>query len=154
MARGTFVVVDDRFRSFGAHVDQSVTQALFTAANEGARAAREKRPRKSPVTGQRYQTEDIQSKTMPQTPKRTAKGTEVTLVNRDYRGVWFELGTLGRRRRKLTKATLARRESTSGQARLAKTAGNPGVSGNRFLAAGMLETKKRFQRELDRLLQG
>lgn len=149
------MVVDDRFAEFNTQVDRAVNQALFTAAQHGVRSAQDKRPRRSPVDSHQYKTEKIQARTVATTPKRNARGTEISLINSDPRGVWFELGTLTRRRgRKLTKATLARRASLSGRARLAKVAGHPGVLGNRFLAAGMKETKKRFQDELDRLLPG
>lgn len=141
-------MVDDRFHTFDRMVDQAVSQALFSAANEGARTAQEKRPRAN------YRIEGIQAKTVANAPKRTAKGSEVQLVDTDHRAVWFELGTLSRRKRKVSRATLARRSSGSGQARFAKTAGNPGVYPTRFLAAGIVVTKKRFVEHLARILPG
>jgi hypothetical protein len=148
LARGSFVVVDDRFHVFDRMVDKAVNQALFDAAHDGARVAHDKKPRGG------YRTQGIQAKTVPTVPSRTAKGSKIELVDNDPRAVWFELGTLSRRRRKLSRATLTRRASVSGQARLAKTAGNPGVYGTRFLAAGIVVTKKRFVEHLARLLPG
>lgn len=72
-------------------------------------------------------------------PKRgkNGKGLYAVVIAPDFRSLWFELGTLVRRKRALKKSTLARRQTLSGQARLAKTAGRRGIIAQRFLQKGL-----------------
>jgi hypothetical protein len=71
-------------------------------------------------------------------PVKRRRGKEETAIySYDPTAVWQDQGTLGKRRRKLAKATLRRRSTASGQSRLARVSGHPGVKPRRFFAKGV-----------------
>lgn len=81
------------------------------------------------------------------------KGFFVTIVSPDFKSWWFEAGTNARRRRKVTKSTLARRATPSGQARQARVGSNQGVKAQRFMAYTLRVGWPRFLEELAAELQ-
>lgn len=77
--------------------------------------------------------------TLRRSPVQTYKKgrREVNIGSSDPTALYLDLGTLGRRRKKLSKKTLARRNTPSGQARLAKVAGSSGVKARYFFRKGL-----------------
>lgn len=84
--------------------------------------------------------------------KHTAKGLAAAVVAPDFRSIFFEKGTNARRRAKVSKQTLRRRESASGQARQARVANAKGVKGVHFLSRGLRLGWAGFLAEIDRAL--
>ena len=84
--------------------------------------------------------------------KHVPKGLAAAIVAPDYRSIFFEKGTNARRRSKVTKETLRRRESASGQARQARVANAKGVRAVHFLSRGLRVGWAGFLAEIDRSL--
>ena len=72
----------------------------------------------------------------------------------DFRGIFFELGTLSRRKKKLSPRTLQRRSSGSGQARLARLGAAQGVRPVYALTRALRLTQRKLLGLLERELPG
>ena len=71
-------------------------------------------------------------------------GWEASFRSRAWWRLFQDLGTLQQRSTKLSAATLARRSSPSGQERLARAAGNPGIEPLHFYRAGRRAGRRRM----------
>lgn len=141
------VIVDDRFDAYQVQTRRSIERALGAAAAVGVAAARSK--------PSRYRIDQIKGsvKAGPAgTHMKFRGGLAVPITVGDWRGIFFELGTLLRRRKKLSRATIARRSSASGQARAGRVADGMGVRPQRFLSLGLRRAKEQLPLTLAREL--
>lgn len=131
------VIVDDRFGKYSADVDRQITTALLEAAEIVAELAR------AAPSPSGYKIAGIQAKTFPRLAVyHTRRGLAVDIVNKDFRGLWFEKGTYSRHKGALKKATLARRQTPSGKRRAARWKGNGGVIAQKFMRRGLTSGRK------------
>jgi len=136
MARRS-VIVDDRFRKYTGSVGSAIEKSLLEAAAATAEAAR---GASSPSD---YNIGAIQAKTYPELAiQQTRRGPAVEVVNRDFRGLWFEKGTYKSRKGKVSPQTVRRRASAGGQARLERAGDNVGVTGQHFLRRALTYGQK------------
>lgn len=107
-----------------AQAKRAVEVAARVGAAEAARVASQRRKsgRMAQVT--------------PDNAIRTVDGWRASFVSPVPWAWWQNYGTLKGRRRRLSAATIARRSSGSGQKRLAKVSGSPGIEPLHFLEAG------------------
>lgn len=128
------VKIDNRFGKITREYDRATRRALAEAAAVGAQVSRAK-------ASERHRTgamEDIKVTRV----RDGRKGPNVLLVSTPSYAAFQEFGTLGSRKKKLSKKTLARQSSGSGQARLAKVAGSEGIKPLRFMGKGRTAARK------------
>jgi len=117
--------------NFDAITDKVIAQAkeaVSAGAMVGAQVAGQVASQRS-VSGKMASME-----VLPVRP--TPDGYEASFRSPAYYRLFQDLGTLRGRTRKLSKATLARRSTPSGAARLAKTGDSPGIEPLYFFRAG------------------
>ena len=126
------VIVHDGFDSYSAAARAATERALGSAASVGVSAARS-----APT---RYRIGGIQGTVHaePARGDRRMRALVVPIVARDFRAVFFELGTLGRRRRKLKRPRS--RPAPPGS----------GIRPQRYLALGLRRAKEQLPRLLER----
>jgi nitrate reductase alpha subunit len=137
------VIVTGSFREYEREVAKAVDRALGRAASVGVAVARS--------APSRYQIQAIQGSIHATSVEdRTIAGRagrEVNVVARDYRAVFFESGTLGRRTKKLKRGRKLPVTTSDGKKR--------GIRPQRFLGRGMREMKQQIvpllSRELDQV---
>ena len=117
-------------------VNALARRAVQAGALEGARVA-------SAIASERRDTGLMaQMEVLP--VRGSPDGWEASFRSRAYWRLWQDLGTLQGRSTKLSSATVARRASPSGQARLARAAGNPGIEPLHFYRAGRRAGRRRM----------
>lgn len=134
MARDNWVTLDSRFGEYGQQVDRAVTRALGHSAGVVVAVARSK--------GTGYRIGAILGSIKPWPVIRTPGGWQVHIRANDFRQLFFELGTLGRRQRKTKQQRKLPTRTLAGAVR--------GIKAGYFLAAGaragrvaLLETLRR-----------
>lgn len=119
---------------FSRRVNAQVRDALADASKRGAEtASRASEPRRR--TGRMAEIEPV--------PVRgTPTGWEAGFSSKAFYARFQSEGTLGSRRRRAKASTLRRRQSASGQARLAKLGSSGGIPALGFLEKGRSEARK------------
>lgn len=131
------VIVDDRFNRYTDNARKAVEKSLIEAAEATAEAAR------GAASPSGYNTGGIQAKTFAElSTYPTSRGPAVNVVNRDFRGLWFEKGTYRSHKGKLSDRTVRRRQSAGGQARLAVWGDNWGVKPQHFMRRALTYGQK------------
>lgn len=130
----------DHFDEVTDQVEQICVEALNAAAREGAQVA-------SAIAARRSDTGTMA------TMHVVAATGDIDGYTSGFRSAaWYAVfqnfGTLVSRRRRVSAATLRRRSSGSGQARLAKNAGASGITPLRFFDAGRREGRRRLLAEI------
>ena len=122
-------------------IDELAKRSVVAAAAAGAEVA-------ANIASTRRKTGRI-AQIVPTPPRNTGEGWTSTFASRVFYAWFQEYGTLAARKRGVSRATLARRSSASGQSRLARVAGSKGVEPLGFMRAGtragrkvMLETTR------------
>jgi len=128
-------------QDFARRVNRQVRIAVEQASEDGARVAGAAAPRR---TGRMATME-----TLPVKP--TPTGWSGGFFSRAFYAGWQSTGTLGSRSRKVKAATLRRRQSASGQARLARVGSSRGIKGSGFLEKGGTAARKSLIERLNRL---
>lgn len=143
------VIVDDRFAKYSRGVDDAIEKSLREAAVATADAARGA----SSPSG--YNIGAIQAKTYPELATfNTRKGRGIVVINRDFRGLWFDKGTYLSRTNAISPTTRARRATSSGQARLSKWGGNQGVRPQHFMRRALTYGQKVLEARIRANLPG
>lgn len=117
--RKATVTIDSHFVEYGQLLERRAEQGLGRGMGHTVAAVRK--------TATRYRLQTILAKTHATRVKHTPKGLAAAVTMPDFRSIFFERGTNARRKTKLTKATVARRNTPSGQARQARVANAKGV---------------------------
>lgn len=117
-------------------INEQVRHAVADASQHGAKVAAAGASRRR-RTGRMA---DIQPVDVIGTPD----GWEGGFRSPAFYAPFQSFGTLGSRRRKLKASTIRRRQSGSGQARLARTGGSGGITPLRFLEQGRTEGRRRL----------
>lgn len=101
------VIVEDRFRPYGVQVRRASERALGRAAGVGVAAGRQ--------AASKYRIQGIQATVRASTTIESSRGgIRVPIIVTDYRGVFFALGTLARRRRRLKRPGARKRAAPPG----------------------------------------
>lgn len=144
------IVVDDNWAKARAQLTAGAARGLGQAAEIVAQATRAAAPvgdgRRGAVPGHMRDTIKAGRVTRALGAFRaalssTAPMLRASVFSSDPTAHWQDQGTLGRRRRKLSASTLRRRQSGSGQARLARVAGSQGVRAKRFFSKALRSSK-------------
>lgn len=138
------VIVDDRFDIYAAQARRATERALGRAAAVGVAAARSK--------PSRYRIDQIKGSVKAGPVGTNIKfrgGLAIPIYAGDWRAIFFELGTLRRRRKKLSRSTVARRQSASGRAKQQRVADAMGVRPQRFLSLGLRRAKEQLPLALE-----
>jgi hypothetical protein len=126
----------------------AVPAALTQAVREGASVSRQ-------IASERKDTGAMSDIKYGKARRDGGKGWNAVIFSKPHYAWFHELGTLGSRKRKLNKRTVARRSSASGQARLAKVAGSEGIQPLNFLGKGRSVARRRLvellKREIGRI---
>lgn len=126
------IIIDNRFGEYTHEVERAIDTALVEAAQVVQEAAR------GASSPQDYNIGGIQAKTQAELRARPSPhGSEVWVVNRDFRAVWFEKGTYLSRQGKVSAQTMRRRASGTGQQRLNRWGSNQGVLPQKFMRRGL-----------------
>lgn len=133
------VIVDDRFRQFGADTQRGIERALGRAASITVAAAR--------GAGSEYQIGSIQGSIKATSAHRIRKGWRIFVYADDFRAILYEKGTYSRRRSKLS----SRYHRTAKAEAIAAEAGT-GVKAQRFLAKALVVGRVALLREVQREL--
>lgn len=128
---------------FARAIERQVPAMVVDAAEDGAKVA-------SQASLARRRTGRMaKMDVLPVTP--TPRGYQGGFRSRAFYAGFQSRGTLGSRRGKAKASTLRRRQSISGQARLAKLGGSGGISGLGFLEKGRAAMRKSLIARLNRL---
>jgi hypothetical protein len=117
--------------------------ALPDAAKQGARVA------SSAAQARRRTGRMAQMELLP--VERTPRGFSCGFRSQAWYAGFQSEGTLGSRRRQVKVSTLRRRQSASGQARLAKVGGSGGISALGFLEKGRTAMRRSFVERMNRI---
>lgn len=140
MAGTPRIEIRSNFRRYERELEDAQKRALKAGAQATATAAA------AVSTGYRIQA--IMSNTDVSNPQPSRRGFAVRVRWPDFRALWFEKGTLQRRRTKLKESTVKRRATASGQARLAHVGESEGVKAVRFMQKGLRAGKAVFYSRL------
>lgn len=132
----TRVTVKNNFPRWKRQIDAGTDRALVRHGNRALTAIKGL----APVGDGRSGVEPGHMRdTLKLLPPRTFKPgrRDVAIVSADPTALFQDQGTLAGRKRKLKASTLRRRESASGQARMAKVGSSGGVKAKRFFGKGL-----------------
>jgi hypothetical protein len=93
------IVIKEEFRKYAVEIDRAVRRALVNSAADGVGAAR------SWPSKHGYNIGAIQHTIQADRPQQSRKGLIIAIGSADFRALFFELGTLQRRRRKTKRAS-------------------------------------------------
>jgi hypothetical protein len=127
-----WVKLDSHFDRYAADVDRAVTRTLGHSAATVVAVARGK--------GSPYRINSILSTIKAWPVIRTVHGWEVHVVSSDFREIFFELGTLGRRKRAIKGQRKLPTRTVGGKVR--------GIKPGYFLATGLKVAKARLLSDL------
>jgi hypothetical protein len=147
MGKRAIIEVEDNFIGFKLELEKQLEHAMGRGMSHIVAAAR--------ATPTRYHLDPIKHQigvSPPKQGKGRKGGLVATVIVRDFRGLFFESGTLARRSKKLKKTTLARRQTPSGAARYEKVAGRQGVKAQHLLGRGLRLGWPGYQDEIRKAL--
>lgn len=132
----SYVKVTNDFPRVGRGFDKAIMRAVVDAAEIGAAVSRAE-------ADKRRKTGTLADSIKTTAPRKGKRGWNVLIVDTAYYAMWQEFGTRGKRRKKLSEATLKRRSSTSGQERIRKAGGlEGGIKPLRFMGKGRTAARK------------